>query len=178
MKLSKKQFQLKLLSKILSGNQFFGFLSVNSFTVKDKIELKHQLNKIGFNLKVLKNGLLIKALKTEFPKYLNKVPVSQGMSIIIYSVDNSETFDFLKLKNLALFLKKQSNLLFLGGFYDNKIINKVFLQNTLSVKSSIEVYSDLINTINLSQSSFINLLQKVPSNLVHCIQSVDSLNNK
>lgn len=178
MKLSKKQFQLKLLSKILSGNQFFGFLSVNSFTVKDKIELKHQLNKIGFNFKVLKNGLLIKALKTEFPKYLNMVPLSQGFSIIIYSVDNSETFDFLKLKNLALFLKKQSNLLFLGGFYDNKIINKVFLQNTLSVKSSIEVYSDLINTINLSQSSFINLLQKVPSNLVHCIQSVDSLNNK
>ena len=73
--------------------------------------------------------------------------------------------------------KKQSNLLFLGGFYDNKIINKVFLKNTLSVKSSIEVYSDLISTITLSQSALINSLQKVPNNLVHCIQSVDSSNN-
>ena len=126
---------------------------------------------------MLKNGLLVTALKTEFPEYTNMIPLSQGFSIIIYSTDNSEAFDFSKLKSLALFLKNQSNLLFLGGLYDNKIINKAFLTKALSVKSSVEVYSDLINTINLSQLSLINSIQKVPGNLVHCIQSVNSSNN-
>jgi ribosomal protein L10 len=177
MKLSKKQFQLKLLSKILAENNFFAFLSVNSFTVKNKIELKHQLNKFGFDFKVLKNGLLVKAIQIEFPQYINMVPLSQGFSIIIYSVDNSKGIDFLKLKDLALLLKNQSNLLFLGGLYDNKIINKAFLKSTLLVKSSVEIYSDLISTINQSQFSLINSLQKVPGNLVHCIQSVDSSKN-
>jgi hypothetical protein len=64
--------------------------------------------------------------------------------------------------------------LFLGGLYNDKIINRTFLKETLSLKSSIEIYSDLINTINQSQLSLINSMQKVPANLVHCIKSVDS----
>ena len=174
MKLSKKQFQLKLLTKLLTEKDFFSFLSVNSFTVNDKIELKRQLNKLGLDFTVLKNSLLVQAIKKEFPQYINMIPLSQGFSIIIFSVDNSESVDFSKLKQFALFLKNQKNLLFLGGLYDNKIINKTFLQETLSLKSSIEIYSDLISIINQSQFSLINSMQKVPGNLVHCIKSVDS----
>ena len=56
MKLSKKEFQLNLLTTLLAENTFFTFFSVNNFNVKGKIELKKQLNKLGFDFKVLKKG--------------------------------------------------------------------------------------------------------------------------
>ena len=127
MKFNKKKFQLKLLKNLLESKSFLSVLSVNSFTVNEKIDLKIHLTKLGFNFKVLKNGLFIKVLEKDFPQYKNMGPLSQGFSIIIYSIDGSETVDFAKLKGLAKFLKTESNLLFLGGLYDNKLINKLIL---------------------------------------------------
>jgi ribosomal protein L10 len=174
MKFNKKNFQLKLLKEILESQSFFGFLSVNSFTVKDKIELKIQLKKLGFDFKVLKNGLLAKVLEKELPQYKNMEALSQGFSIIIYSIEDSEIIDLSKLKGLAKFLKNESNLLFLGGLYDDKLINKAFMKDLLSLKSSVEVYSDLISTMNQSQFSLINSMQRVPASLVHCVKSVNN----
>ena len=174
MKFNKKKFQLKLLKDILESNSFLSFLSVNSFTVNEKINLKIQLAKLGFKFKVLKNGLFIKVLEENFPQYKNMEPLSQGFSIIIYSTDNSEPVDFAKLKSLAKFLKTESNLLFLGGLYDNKLINKSFMKDVLSIKSSMEVYSDLISVINQSQFALVNSIQRVPASLVHCVKSVNN----
>jgi len=101
-------------------------------------------------------------------------PLSQGLSIIIYSIDGSETVDFAKLKGLAKFLKTESNLLFLGGLYDNKLINKSFMKDVLSIKSSMEVYGDLISVINQSQFALVNSIQRIPAGLVHCVKSVNN----
>lgn len=173
MKFNKKKFQLKLLKGILESQSFFGFLSVNSFTVKDKIDLKIQLKKLGFDFKVLKNGLLMQVLEKELPQYKNMGALSQGFSIIIYSIEDSEIINLSKLKSLAKFLKSESNLLFLGGLYDNKLINKTFMKDVLSLKSSNEVYGDLISIINQSQFSLVNSIQRVPASLVHCVNSVN-----
>ena len=67
MKLNKKKFHLISFINLLETKPFLGFLSVNNFKVQDKINLKIQLNKIGFDFKVLKNGLFINALETKFP---------------------------------------------------------------------------------------------------------------
>ena len=84
MKLNKKDFHLNSFINLLETKPFLGFLSVNNFKVQDKINLKIQLNKIGFDFKVLKNGLFINALETKFPKYIHIEALSQGFSIVIF----------------------------------------------------------------------------------------------
>lgn len=176
MKFTKKDFHLNFLTNLLENKTFLGFFSVNSFTAQDKINLKIRLNKIGFDFKVLKNGLFITALKTRFPKYINIEALSQGFSIVIFPLSDKSNFDFLSLKDLAQFLKNEQNLLFLGGLHDDKLVNKIFLKDIILLKSRIEVYSDLINTIKHSQFSLINSLSKPSTNLVHCIKNIDSDN--
>ena len=79
------------------------------------LNLKIQLKKLGFDFKVLKNGLFINALETKFPKYKNIGALSQGFSIVIFPNNDKTNFEFLSLKDLAIVLKKEKNLLFLGG---------------------------------------------------------------
>ena len=52
MKLNKKDFHVNSFINLLETKPFLGFLSVNNFKVQDKINLKIQLNKIGFDFKV------------------------------------------------------------------------------------------------------------------------------
>ena len=48
------------------------------------------------------------------------------------------------------------------------------MKDLLSLKSSVEVYGDLISTMNQSQFSLINSMQRVPASLVHCVKSVNN----
>jgi len=176
MKYSKKDFYLNFFIDLLENKPFLGFFSVNNFKVQDKIDLKLKLNKIGFDFKVLKNGLFINAVRTKFPQYIHIEALSQGFSIVIFPLQTSEPFKLDNLKDLGMFLKTESNLLFLGGLYDKKLINKTFLKEVLSLKSSVEVYSDLITTIQHSQRSILNSLNKGSATLVSYIKEVDSSN--
>ena len=177
MKLNKKDFHLNSFINLLETKPFLGFLSVNNFKVQDKINLKIQLNKIGFDFKVLKNVLFINALETKFPKYIHIEALSQGFSIVIFPLIDKTNFEFLSLKDLAIILKKDKNLLFLGGLYEDKLVNNTFLKEILLLKSPTEIYSDLIGIIKHSQISLLNSFKTVPANLIHCVKNADSNNN-
>lgn len=174
MKFSKKDFQIKFLTNLIASNPFLGFISINNFDVKGKINLKNKLNKIGFDFRVLKNKLFITVINQNFSQYKNLESLPQGFSIVIYPIQKD--FKFSNLQDLSKFLQKNSNLLFLGGFYNNELINKFFLERILKLKSSTEVFGELISIINRSQFSIMNSLKQAPTNIVRCLENIDSTN--
>ena len=48
------------------------------------------------------------------------------------------------------------------------------MKDVLSIKSSMEVYGDLISVINQSQFALVNSIQRIPAGLVHCVKSVNN----
>lgn len=150
----KKQQQISYLTLLFELGFFLGFLTVNKFTHEEKTVLKKELHKIGLQSKVLKNKLSTHIIKSKHPQYVNMLPLIQGFCLIIYPSSKIKDVGFDEIKEFGLFLEKNPNYIFLGGFYKNTFINKVFFQEALALKSRLEIYSRLLRTLLRSCSTF------------------------
>lgn len=162
---SKKTNQLTIFSDILENKNSIFFISANNFTINDKTLLKSELNDIGLDLIVLKNGLFKKTIQNNFPKYLNLEPMIQGFCIAVYPSVNSENLNFDSLRSFALILIKKPFLLFLGGVHENQLVNKSFIETILSIKNPSDIYSELVSIIATPKYSLNNSLKQVPSKI-------------
>ena len=162
---SKKTNQLNTFSDILENKDSIFFISANNFTINEKTLLKSELNNIGLDLIVLKNGLFKKTIQNNFPKYVNLEPMIQGFCIAVYPSVNSESLNFDSLKLLALLLIKKPFLLFLGGVHENQLVNKSFIETILSIKNPLDIYSELISIIATPKYSLNNSLKQVPTTI-------------
>ena len=125
-----------------------------------------ELNKIGLELTVLKNGLFRKTISTKFPQYVNLESIIQGFCFIVYPKLDSNNLEFNSLREFAVLLEKKKSLLFLGGIHENKLVNKTLLEDVISIKNPLDVYKDLISVISSPQYSVNNSLKRISNNLV------------
>jgi ribosomal protein L10 len=165
----KKLSQFYAFERLLKRKTSFFMLSVTHLTVLEKLQLKLDLKEMGYDFIVLKNKVFIKQLKLNYPKFLNIIPLVQGSCIIVYptlSVDSKVPNDYEGIKSLGKYLEKKVSYLFLGGFFDNKLINKDFLKEVLNLKSLDAIYQDIINLLNHPKQNLYNIIQS-PSNKMH-----------
>lgn len=159
---SKKTNQLNIFSDILKKKNSIFFISANNFTINEKILLKSELNNIGLDLIVLKNGLFKKTIQNNFPAYINLKPMIQGFCIAVYPKDENNSLNFDSLRSFALILMKKPFLLFLGGIHENKLINKSFIETILSIKNPLDIYSELVNIISTPKYTLNSSLKHIP----------------
>ena len=76
------------------------------------------------------------------------------------------------IKNLGSFLEKKANLFFLGGFFENRLINNNFLTEVIKLESSDTIYQNLINLISQPQRNLHNIIQSPSNKVYHPIQEL------
>lgn len=161
---NKKLMLIKHFSSILKTKRFFCFISTTQFTIQDKAIFKKEFEKLGIEVIVLKNRLFTKIIADHFPKYKNIIPLVQGLCLFVYSNSN-ENIELTTLQHLGRFIKKKDEFSFLGGLFDNKLINSSFIEYILTLKDEKTIYTDLLSVISSKNATLINQLQ-TPANLL------------
>lgn len=168
----KKQNLFTNFENLLSSKTSIFFLSVTKLTINDKMFLKQEFEKHGLNFMVLRNKVFIKQIELNFPKLMNMIPLVQGFCIVIYPKSVEKNVTISNLQQLSVFLEKQTNFLFLGGLFENKLVDQAFLKELKSLKSSTKVYQNIINMLTLSQQNIYSTLQNPSQNLHYTITNV------
>ena len=140
-----------------------------SFFFNKKVNQFNKFDHLNYDYIVLKNNVFSKFIKKYFSKYKNVIQLIQGFCIIVYPIyNNAEQIDYTKLKKLSAFIQEQKNILFLGGFLNQKLVNKDFMKQILELKSAENIYQNIVNLITSPQRKMISLLQS-PSNKIKYI---------
>ena len=163
----KKRNQFKSLNKLLERKNPIFLLSVTELTITDKIFLKKELKKFGLDFMVLKNKIFIQQIQQNFPKLNNLISLVQGFCILLYPLDTEiGKIDYNHLKDFGLFLEKQPNIFFLGGLFENELINQKFLNNLKEIKNFDTIYQNIITLLKYPQRGIQSTLQS-SSNKLH-----------
>ena len=169
---NKKLMLMKRFSSILKTKSFFCFISTTQFTIQDKALFKKEFEKLGIEVIVLKNRLFTKIIADHFPKYKNIIPLVQGLCLFVYST-NDENIELTTLQHLSHYIKKKDEFSFLGGLFNNKLINSSFIEYVLTLKDEKTIYSNLLSIIASQNATLINQLQ-TPANLILRILKKDN----
>lgn len=167
--MKKKENIFYLFKNIIEKSSFIGFLSVSQYDVKNHIHLKRELEVLGFKVKVVKNKVFSKVIKTRFSRYKNMVPLVQGFCIIIYPIEFICKVSTLKM--LALFLKKNNKYIFLGGLLEDRLINSNYFKFLLELKEIDQIFSEIYFLINRSNTTLVNTLLDPSKNLVNILRN-------
>ena len=152
----KKKIESNKLDNFINKCHFIGFFCVQNIAVDNKIELKKNLNKQGFNYTLIKNTVLFKSLFHSIPKM--KGIVTGSLAICYSDNDVSKGINFISLKEVFSILKKEKNIFFLGGFYKGSLVNRLF---ELKVSLLSNIQSINIENLLLIQSPSNNIVSSL-----------------
>jgi ribosomal protein L10 len=147
----KKKIDSDNLKNLREKSKFIGFFCTQNINVTEKIQLKKELKKQGFNFTLVKTNTIF---NTFFKSLPHMKGLLSGSLAICYNEENKGSFNFSKLKEIFLIIKKQKNIFFLGGFFENSCINSLFELKISKLKD--------IKSLQLEQMFLIqNILEKV-----------------
>ena len=173
----KKQNLFTNFQNLLKSKTSIFFLSVNKLTIKDKMLLKQEFEKQGLSFMVLRNKVFIKQIELNFPKLLNLIPLVQGFCIVIYPKNFEGNITISNLQQLGIFLEKQTDFMFLGGLFENKLVNQTFLKELKHLKNADIVYRNIISVLTSSQQNIYSTLLRPINNLHYTIISASKIDN-
>ena len=165
----KKNFQIKILEKYLKNKQFIGFYNLNKINALKYLELKSIFKKYGFKIQIVNNKFLKKTINLSFPKYQYLKNIPQGFSLLV--IPNIEDqIDIINLRNLFKNIKKDKNLLFLGGIFEGSLINSSFVFNILNLKDPLIIYSEIIQSIDYPLTFVYRINQNIFSSTLSLLE--------
>ena len=157
----KKSFQISQLNNIFLKKKFIGFFFLHSINVKKRIQLKVFFENLGFQIKFFNNKIFEKAITTNLTQYTNLIPISKGFNLLITPIEN-KSLEIKNLQNLFFLLKKEKSIFFLGGLYENFLINSTFIDTLLLLEEKNIIFSKIYNTIIGSSVQLSKLIIEVP----------------
>lgn len=180
----KKKIDLLKTKNILEKYSIILFFQHNNCTVADWSKLKSNVTQFdNTKIYIIKNSIVQKILLNDNVYSEKEIKnLFQGPNFLI-GCNNLDQVDYVfKL------IQSNSNIIFLGGFYENQIINHLDLEKLLQLKNQgISVNGFLEQIFSTNYSIYLNLLRCVNSNLdLNCltipkyqlIYCLDQLKNK
>jgi ribosomal protein L10 len=163
----KKYVDTKKVFTLLNNSSFLGFFCMQNIAVKEKIQLKKDLERTGFEYKLLKNAVIFKTLFKSLPELRG---ILSGSLAILYAKEPGSV-DFLELKNAFSILEKSKNAFFLGGQFEGKLINNLFEKkvNSLEDQKTLQIQqvsilqgilTDIIKTTSHSKNTLSFILSR------------------
>jgi len=165
----KKSFQISRLNNIFLKKKFLGFFFLHSINVKKRIQLKSFFENLGFQITFFNNKIFEKAITTSSFQYTNLIPISKGSNLLITPIEN-KSLDVKNLQNLFFLLKKEKSLFFLGGMYENSLVNSSFVDTLLLLEDNTITLSKIYSHIMKPSIQLSALLSEIPKQTSFLIQ--------
>ena len=165
----KKNFQIKTLKTYLENKQYLGLYNLNKINVLKYLELKSTFRKYGFKIQIVNNKVLKKTIDLSFPKYLHLQNLPQGFSLLVVPVTNSKV-DIISLRDLFKIIKKEKDILFLGGLFEGSLINTSFVSDILNLKDPLTIYLEILQSISYPSTSISITSQNIVISTLLCLE--------
>jgi len=165
----KKSFQISQLTNILLEKKFLGFFFLHSINVKKRIQLKSFFENLGFQIKFFNNKIFEKTVTTNSVKHTNLISISKGSNLLISPIENT-SLNIKNLQNLFLSVKKEKSLFFLGGMYENSLVNFSFIDTLLRLEDNTSTLNKIYNHTAEPSIRLSLLLNEIPKQTSFLIQ--------
>lgn len=183
----KKKIDLLKTKNILKNYPIILFFQHNNCTVADWAHLKTNIVQInGVKMHIIKNSIVQKILLNDTLVSPEKIKnLFQGPNFII-GCHNVEHID-----SIFKLIKPNSNTIFIGGLFENQVINHLDLEKLLTLKhqafstnillqqiisNNYSVYLNLLKSVNTN--SYLNNLMLPMFQLVQCLNQLKNQKNK
>ena len=147
----KKRIDSDKLKNLLAEQHFIGFFCSQNLTVNERVALKKELDKVGFEYKLVKNASVFKVILKALPAMKG---IFSGPLSVCYAKKGGPV-DFISLKSVFSIVKKSKHTFFLGGLFEGALVNQLF-------ETKVSSLSDLRSS-NIEQ---ISILQSILSNII------------
>lgn len=164
--LNQKQQQVeKLREKILKAKSII-LVDYRGLTVEEDTDLRNKLRKANLEYKVIKNTLILFAVRDgdlkELSEYLN------GPTAVAFSFDD----EMAPSKILAEYAKKNEKLELKGGIVDGKIVNANEIKIIATIPPKEVLISKLMGSLNAPASGLVNVLNGNIRGLVVALNAI------
>lgn len=151
----KKNEVVAEVSDLLSASRLTVVAAYQGTTVKAMQELRRQASDNGTSVKVIKNRLVVKAIKDN--DALKDIDTSALNGMLMYAFNSED--EVAPAQALATFAKKQPTIKFIGGITaDGNFIDADEVKTLASLPSKDQLRAQLVGTIGAPLSGFVNVL--------------------
>jgi hypothetical protein len=154
--------------------------NTQNYSIKDflnEIKLRKSFKFILYKLKSSDDNLFIDYDKTFEYFYYQKLfyelehlkNLPQGFSLLVVPVTNSKV-DIISLRDLFKIIKKEKDILFLGGLFEGSLINTSFVSDILNLKDPLTIYLEILQSISYPSTSISITSQNIVISTLLCLE--------
>jgi ribosomal protein L10 len=154
----KKRIESNILKKIMKKCNFVGFFCMQNMSVIDKINLKKTLKNEGFEYILIKNTAIFKSFCSFMPKM--KGVISGSLAICYNTEEKFNNISLISLKEIFSTVKKEKSIFFLGGIYQNSLVNSLLEVKLFDLKNLESVNAEYIFLIQDILIDFTKIILK------------------
>ena len=151
-----KQEILRDLKAKLEKSKSLVFAGFNALGVKDSEDLRAKLRAENGEYYVAKKTLLNLAFKNHQIEGINAREMDGKLAVIFAYGD--EVAPAKIIDNFRKDKEKENKIVFIGGFMENRLLSKSEVETLAKLPSKIELYSQLVGSMNAPISGFVNVL--------------------
>ncbi len=166
LKREQKQKILKEIKEKIDKQKSMVFVGIKGLKAKEVFDLREKLKKANCLLSVAKKTLLNIAFKDKKIK-VNKEKL-EGQTALIFGFEDGLSLT----KIIHQFSLSNENLKILGGFFENKFIEKEEVIVLAKLPTKEELYSKVVGTINAPLINFISVLRANIRGLVYLLSLI------
>ena len=150
-----KQAIVKEVTSLLDDSKVTVMAAYQGTSVKAMQQLRRQAKESNSTVKVIKNRLVVKAIKES--KHLKDVDTSVISGQLLYAFNSDD--EVAPAQTLAAFAKKQPTIEFVGGITaDGNILSADDLKALASLPSKDQLRGQLVGTISAPLTGFIGVM--------------------
>lgn len=157
---------VKSLEEKIDKQKSIVFVGIKNLKAKEVFNLREKLKKTDCLLFVIKKTLLNIASRNKKIK-IDKEKL-EGQVALVFGFGD----EILPAKTIHQFSLINENLKILGGFFENKFIERDEVIALAKLSSKEELYSKVVGTINAPLVNFLNILQANIRGLVYILSSI------
>ena len=155
-----KQYKIDLVSDLSKDlkDQGFVFVNYDGVSADDIYDIRNEIREIGGSVKVIKNSLLKRAVKSlykDLDEEANDLFI--GMTALV-SIDNDS---FMSCAKVLQNKEKEEKISIKGGVYQNGQVDSKYIHQLASVPSKDELYSTLVGSLQGIVAGLVYVLDDV-----------------
>lgn len=163
---AQKQKVIEGLTQSLNNQKAVAFVDFQGLKVKDMVDLRQKLKKVGGQLKVAKKTLIKIALEKTGLKLEKEL---EGELALVFAFEDPLSI----LKTVYTFSQTNESLKILAGVFEGKFIEKEEVIALAQLPSREELLARLVGSISSPISGFVNVLQGNIRGLVYVLSAIN-----